>query len=310
MGSLKYEISQRCKELMLVEESAKGKHATGQSWRGYMNHAVHFGEWCKTTYGCRHFDDCRAYVQSYADWLAQQGKSASTIHTYLAGVCRVYEVSLADISKPKRVVSENIRSRGVKDVDNRKDTAREVSPRLYDFASTVGIRRAEYARLRGNDLIYDESGYLCVRVRRGKGGKYQEQRILPGDEMLVRSYFDGSEKLIFTRAELTNKIDLHHLRAVQAQRAYRYYSELLRRNPEYRAQLEAEIKTRWRKYNKRRWKQREFEGAYKLRGANSQLARKLGRPTEYNRLAIMATSVFHLSHWRCDVTVSNYLLAY
>lgn len=275
-----------------------------------MDSSIKFGEWCKKQYHCRHFSDCQEHIQDYADWLTKQGKSASTIHTYLAGVCRVYEVSLTDISKPKRVVSENIRSRGVKDVDNRKDTAREVSPRLYDFASTVGIRRAEYARLRGNDLIYDESGYLCVRVRRGKGGKYQEQRILPGDEMLVRSYFDGSEKLIFTRAELTNKIDLHHLRAVQAQRAYRYYSELLRRNPEYRAQLEAEIKTRWRKYNKRRWKQHEFEGVYKLRGSNRELAQRLGRPVEYDRLAIMATSVFHLSHWRCDVTVSNYLLAY
>ena len=309
MGSLKYEISQHCKELQ-ANKPVGGKHTSDKSWKSYMDASIKFGEWCKRTYRCRHFDDCLDYIQAYSDWLVEQGLSASTIHTYLTGVCRVYGVPLADISKPKRVVSENIRSRGVKDVDNRKDTAREVSPRLYDFASTVGIRRAEYARLRGNDLIYDESGYLCVRVRRGKGGKYQEQRILPGDEMFVRSYFDGSEKLIFTRAELTNKIDLHHLRAVQAQRAYRYYSELLRRNPEYRAQLEVEIKTRWRKYNKRRWKQREFEGAYKLRGANSQLARKLGRPTEYDRLAIMATSVFHLSHWRCDVTVSNYLLAY
>lgn len=106
--------------------------------------------------------DCQEHIQDYADWLAQQSKSASTVHTYLAGVCLVYEVPLADIQKPKRVVSENIRSRGVKNVDNRKDTAREVSPRLYDFASAVGIRRAEYARLRGSDLLYDESRYLCV----------------------------------------------------------------------------------------------------------------------------------------------------
>lgn len=238
MGSLKYEISQRCKELMLVEESAKGKHATGQRWRGYMNHAVHFGEWCKTTYGCRHFDDCRAYVQSYADWLAQQGKSASTIHAYLAGVCRGYEVSLADISKPKRNVSENTRSRGLKNVDSRQDATRGVAPRLYDFAAVVGIRRAEYARLRGSDLIYDESDHLCVQIRRGKGGKYQLQRILPGDEILVRSYFNGSEEYIFNRQELKNKIDLHHLRAVLAQRAYQYYCDRLRKEHGYREQLE------------------------------------------------------------------------
>lgn len=310
MGSLKYEISQHCKALMQTGVSSSGKHTTPKSWKAYMNSAIKFGEWCKRTNKCRHFEDCRPYVQDYADWLVEQGLSASTIHTYLAGVCRVYGVPLADISKPKRVVSANIRSRGKRNVDNRKDASREVSSRLYDFAAAVGARRAEYARLRGDDLVYDESGYLCVRIRRGKGGKYQEQRILPGDEMFVRSYFDGSEKLIFTRAELTNKIDLHHLRAVQAQKAYFYYAQRLREEPGYRRQLEAEIKARWRQYNRRRWKQREFEGLYKLRGANKQLARRLGKPTEYDRLAIMATSVFHLSHWRCDVTISNYLLAY
>lgn len=310
MGSLKYEISQRCKELMQTKASAGGKQATTKSWRTYMDATVHFGQWCKQQYHCRHFDDCREYIQSYADWLAQQGKSASTIHTYLAGICRIYEIPLDKIQKPKRIVSENIRSRGVKDVDNRKDTAREVSPRLYDFASAVGIRRAEYAQLRGDDLVCDESGYLCVRVRRGKGGKYQEQRILPGDEVSVRSYFTGTADFVFSRTELDNKIDLHHLRAVQAQRAYHYYEERLHNEPEYRLQLETEIKARWQKYNKRRWRQREFEGSYKLRGANKQLAQRLGKPTEYDRLAIIAVSVFHLSHWRCDVTVSNYLLAY
>ena len=310
MGSLKYEISQRCKELMQSETSVGGKQATTKSWRTYMDSAIHFGQWCKTTYGCRHFEDCLEYIQAYSDWLMEQGKSASTIHSYLAGVCRVYEVPLADVRKPKRVSAENTRSRGTKAVDKRTDATRDASPRYYDFASVVGCRRAEYARLRNNDLVTDESGYLCVRIRRGKGGKYQEQRVLPGDEMFVRSYFDGSASLVFTKAELNNKLDLHHLRAVQAQRAYRYYENRLHNEPEYRPQLETEIKARWQLYNKRRWRQHEFEGTYRLRGANRELAQRLGRPTEYDRLAVMAVSVYHLSHWRCDVTVSNYLLAY
>lgn len=310
MGSLKYEISQHCKELMRTKASAGGKQTTEKSWRTYMDSAIHFGQWCKTTYGCRHFDDCLEYIQAYSDWLVEQGKSPSTVHTYLAGVCRVYGVSLVDISKPKRVVSANTRSRGKKAVDDRKDAGREASPRLYDFASAVGIRRAEYARLRGDDLVHDESGYPCVRVKRGKGGKFQLQRILPCDEMFVRSYFTGTEEFVFSQAELDNKIDLHHLRAVQAQRAYQYYFDRLRKEHGYREQLEQEIKARWRKYNKRRWKQCDFEGVYRLRGANKELAQKLGKPTAYDRLAVMATSVFHLSHWRCDVTVSNYLLSH
>ena len=310
MGSLKYEISQHCKELMQTGISSSGKHTSDKSWKSYMDASIKFGQWCKQQYRCRHFEDCKIHIQDYSDWLVEQGKSPSTIHTYLAGVCRVFEVPLTDVEKPKRIVSENTRSRGAKNVDNRSDATRGVSPRLYDFAAAVGIRRAEYVRLRGDDLVCDESGYLCVRVRRGKGGKFQLQHILPGDEMFVKSYFDGLEGPVFTKAELTNKIDLHHLRAVQAQRAYKYYSELLRRNPEYRVQLEAEIKARWQLYNKRRWKQHEFEGVYKLRGSNRELAQRLGRPTEYDRLAVLAVSVYHLSHWRCDVTISNYLLAY
>lgn len=310
MGSLKYEISQHCKALMQTGVSSSGKHTTPKSWKAYMNSAIKFGEWCKRTNKCRHFEDCRPYIQDYADWLVEQGLSASTVHTYLAGICRVFEVPMDKVQKPKRVTAQNTRSRGKREVDDRRDAAREISPRLYDFACVVGVRRAEYAHLKGNDLVHDESGYPCVRVKRGKGGKFQLQRILPGDEVFVRSYFNGSESLVFTRDELNNKIDLHHLRAVLAQRAYQYYYGRLCREPEYRLQLEKEIKARWRQYNRRRWKQREFEGLYKLRGTNRQLAQKLGKPTEYDRLAVLATSVFHLSHWRCDVTVSNYLLAY
>lgn len=310
MGSLKYEISQHCKALMQTGVSSSGKHTTPKSWKAYMNSAIKFGEWCKRTNKCRHFEDCRPYIQDYADWLVEQGLSASTVHTYLAGICRVFEVPMDKVQKPKRVTAQNTRSRGKREVDDRRDAAREISPRLYDFACVVGVRRAEYAHLKGNDLVHDESGYPCVRVKRGKGGKFQLQRILPGDEMFVRSCFDGSEKCVFTTKELNNKIDLHHLRAVQARRAYRYYFEQLRNEPEYRAQLEEEIKARWRLYNKRRWRQHEFEGSYRLRGANKELARQLGLPTEYDRLAVLAVSVFHLAHWRNGVTVNNYLLAY
>lgn len=310
MGSLKYEIAQKCKELQQIEASGGGKQVTSQSWRTYLNHAVKYGEWCKRTYKCRHFEDCRGYIQDYAVWLGQRNLSAHTIHTYLAGVCRIYAVPLSDVQKPKRISAQNTRSRGEKDVDNRKDATRDASPRYYDVASVVGCRREDYARLRGSDLVYDESGYLCVRVRKGKGGKYQEQRVLPGDEMFVRSYFNGTESYVFSRKEVENKIDLHHLRDVLAQRTYQYYYDRLRSEPEYWAQLEEEIKARWQRYNKRRWKQREFEGTYRLHGANRELAQRLGLPIEYDRLAVLATSVFHLSHWRNGVTVSNYLLAY
>jgi hypothetical protein len=50
-------------------------------------------------------------------------------------------------------------------------------------------------------------------------------------------------------------------------------------------------------------------GTYKLKGNNKKLAVENNLPTEYDKLALMAVSVFHLSHWRNDVTVASYMLA-
>ncbi|MBR3407341.1 MAG: hypothetical protein IKG86_00675 [Paludibacteraceae bacterium] len=280
-----------------------------RSERMYRDHAVKFGAWCKATYGCRTPVDCANHIQEYADWLAAQGKSASTIHTYIAGVCRYWQIPMDYIDKPRRVTADSIRSRGVKGVDARSDAKREASPRLYDFAAVVGGRRAEFQALRKNDLVQDESGHWCVRIKRGKGGKYQEQRILPADVDFIKSFFNGSQDFVFSKKEMTNKIDLHHLRALQAQRAYAYYNEQIR-DEAFRAQLIKEIRARWEKYNnKKPWNPKAAQGCYHLRGSNRVLAQRMGLPTCYSRLAVLATSVFFLSHWRCDVTVANYLLA-
>lgn len=47
---------------------------------------------------------------------------------------------------------------------------------------------------------------------------------------------------------------------------------------------------------------------YELRGENKKRAIKNGKPVAYTRLALLATSVFALSHWRLDVTVTNYII--
>lgn len=306
MGSIVYEIAH-------MDIDTRKMHKRGEisdkTCKHYKDLAIKFGLWCKEHCGCRHAQDCPAYLQAYADWLVAQGKSTSTVHTYLAGACRWFGVSLETISKPMRVVSDNTRSRGTKAVDTRSDAHREASPRLWDFAAAVGIRRKEYAHLCGNDFVYDESGYPCVRVKRGKGGKYQEQRIAPEDLELVRSYFNGSEDKVFSAEEMDNKLDLHHLRALRAERAYVDYQTRLKADPAYRAQLTEEVRLRWKRLCGKKWDPKQVEGHYYLRGKNRCFAMAHGLPIKYNRLAVMAVSIFHLSHWRCDVTVANYLLA-
>lgn len=306
MASIVYEAKQLADRLR--KEMADRK-ISNQTYRQYKDRVVKFAIWCRERYGCRHIEECPAHLQDYSDWLVAQGYSPNTVHKYLAGASKVFGVPLDSISKPRRVVADNTRSRGVKAVDSRSDAQREASPRLYDFALAVGIRRNEYKHLCGNDLVVDESGYPCVRVRRGKGGKYQEQRIAPKDVGFVRSFFDGSEGRIFSDEEMKNKIDLHHLRALRAQRAYHDYLARLKSDPDYRAQLTEEVRRRWVRLCSKRWDPNCVEGNYCIRGNSRRLALAHGLPVKYDRLAVMAVSIFHLSHWRCDVTVANYLLA-
>ena len=277
MASLKYLISHMHENLCKLKDPST--QIEDGSAKMYKNHAVKFGEWCKSEYRCKTPEDCLPHLQDYVDWLIAHDKRPNTIHTYLAGVCRWFEIPLDSINKPKRVVANNTR------------------------------RRDEYKHLRKNDFVYDESGYPCVRVKQGKGGKYQEQRIAPEDVDFVRSYFDGSADRVFSTAEMSNKLDLHHLRALRAQRAYHHYLSRLETEPDYRAQLTEEVRRRWVRLCSKRWDPKRVEGNYSIRGNNRQLALAHGLPIKYDRLAVMAVSVFHLSHWRCDVTVANYLLA-
>ena len=233
MASLIHEISthayNKAKYLKSPGKDESGNPAeavriTKKSERQYKDHAIKFGLWCKENYKCRHFDDCKPHIQDYADFLIEKGYSAGKIHTYLAAVCRIWNVAMDTIQKPVRHVAQNTRSRWIKASDSRKDAQREASPRLYDFASRVGLRRREHQKLSGGDLVEDKSGHLCIWVK-GKGGKIQYQRILPSDIAFVRSYFEekDADEYLFTREEMENKIDLHHLRACQAKRAYLYY---------------------------------------------------------------------------------------
>ena len=314
--NLKYQI----KEVELVRLEKANVPMLTQTEKQYRNHAIKFANWCKEQYGCRTLDECSAHIQDYADFLVVQGRSPSTIHTYLAGICRICGVPLADIQKPIRVVAENTRSRGMKAVDERKDAGREASPRLYDFAVIVGIRRNEYLHLTPDDLVFDDFGHPCVLVRKGKDGKRQLQRILPDELPAIKAVFDNPADAghLFPKAEINNKIDLHHLRALRAQKMYRYYLDKIENEHGYRAQLINKIRHVWehddeaRKengYKAKRWSDMKVTGNYILRGNNRKLAKKHGLPLQYERLALLAVSIFHLSHWRHDVTVANYLLA-
>ena len=267
----------------------------------------------------------REQLQKYADHLAASGKSASTVHTYIAGAAhalgsaRGKKYSIKDISIPRRGVPTRSRDLS-RNVQGRMETEKPENSRLVSFAQMVGLRRDEYRKLDGRSFRPDESGQMCVWVR-GKGGKEQAQRILPryqSDVAAIMAGVRGKERL-FSKKELNNKIDLHGMRRQLAQEAYDYYSKRISQEPGYREKLIRELEDRWDKMHPqnrpkadakaRKGFQDDIHGTtYVCRGDNARLLRKAGRSVVLDKLAVMAVSVFHLSHWRADVTVKNYLI--
>ena len=349
MGSIIYEVNQHQMETTRVrfvldkdtgvyKKVVTNRPITEATLQSYRTIAANYIKYCRGHHtvritdkrgrvrdrACRRVAECQPHIQDYIGYLVAQGKSPSTIHTYAAGLCHFYGLPLTLYELPKRHTAEYSRGRGGKQSSARKDAQPETSPRLAALAAAVGCRRAEYAKLRGNDLVEDESGHLCIRIRSGKGNKYQLQRILPQHIDLVKSYFDGTSDYVFSQKEMANKLNLHAQRAALAWEAYQYYAHRLATEPGYRAQLRAELQARIHSMNQRnievartkgkrwdgaRWDEREFTGIYHLRGKNRALAQRLGKPLQYDKAALLAVSILHLSHYRNDVTVASYILA-
>ena len=153
---------------------------------------------------------------------------------------------------------------------------------------------------------------MSTRLPCGSGSKVAWKK-----EYLIRLYFEAVAKdgYVFDRKYFENDLNFHRLRA-EVDKAY--YGEQLKRikaDPQYAEQLEKEIRARWEKMNLTRkgtsknFKEVELKGVYSLRGKNREFAIKKGLPICYDKLALLATSIFKLSHWRCDVTVASYMLA-
>ena len=307
---------------VLFDDARKyfSKYDNDETRKAYIKIYKKYIQFCRDNFDCRSMEDCALYVQKYSDVLQENGYTASTIHSYLACVCNYHNINMGEIKKPIRHTSEFSRGRGgCKNSNLSGDFDNPQFGKIVRFQSLCGIRRAELKRLKKLDFVYDESGYPCIKISRGKGGKRQLQRIIGTDDDIafIKSCFYGNENdYVFERSELANKLNFHYLRAKNAQRAYEYYVNRINTEGEsYVKELEKQIIERWNKYNidKKTGKPKYFnrnliEGKYYLRGKNREFALKNGLDVEYSKLALLAVNVFHLSHWRNDVGVESYLL--
>lgn len=285
----------------------------------YEKHNKKFYEFCKENNitNTKHIKGNETEtIQKYANRLKEEGKSAATIHTYIAGPCKGLGVKMSEIEKPLRTSLDITRSR--ENFKNEQGNKEENDPRfqrLIKFAGIVGIRREEYEALKIKNIKQDENGYFCIEVEKGKGGKYQLQRILPENIQDVKAILkDSKGEYVFSKEEMNNKIDLHAYRAKNAQKAYEYYEKRIKTEKGYKEKLYAELVDRWthlHKYDPHAFKKYIYElktELYVCRGNTREISAANHNRTEWNRLAVMAVSVFHLSHWRSNVTVNNYLI--
>ena len=299
-------------------------HKSSVTQKNYRKWLTAYIIYCREHHNCKTHSECMKHIQDYSDYLQEQGYPATTVHNYLAAVCSFYGVPMNLITKPIRHTAEYTKSRS----DNGKTIRADNNPdnpryeRTISFQRVVGIRASELAKLEGRDLVRDESGQLCVFVKDGKGGKDSLQRILPEDEEFIESYFEGvgEKEKVFQPIELSNSIDYHHIRAENAQRCYNYYLNRINTEEGYAEKLAAEIRLRWKVYCTKKlpngtvvrkpFDEKIIKGTYKTRGKNKALAIKYGFATEYNNLALAAVSIFHMAHWRNNVTVQSYLLSH
>ena len=299
----------------------------------YKKHIKTFAKWAREHGYRRPEQVTRDVIQEYEQHLegSPKGYSPATIHAYLSPVCSAANVNMEEIRKPKRTAGSIVRGRrqnadGQEVSRNRQGDRQASSPkysRLVALQRATGIRRSELARLTGADLV-ERGNSLYVHVRKGKGGKEQMQYILPQDKYVVREIFNNvdPDRKVFSKAEMSNTINLHGFRAEHGRDCYQHYLRLITTKHGAADSLRQTLLKRWeagherlRQTDPKAWERQRArfvadcdDRPYRLRGENLAKAQALGLPEEYNRLALMCVSVWHLSHWRLDVTVTNYII--
>ena len=259
-------------------------------------------------FGVRYADDITPQqVQWYIDKLRGEGKSAWTQHLACSALCKALKDS-PGLMGNKGKADFSLDARVYTDVKKGRANAPTV-PQNYveELEYALQVRRSELVSFLVRHVVERPEG-LCVHVEQGKGGKEHFQRILPSKQDFVREYIRGKapDEPLVCPEEAHGKENLHAFRRLGAKEAYDYYVQRLEREPGYREQLKQEMVDYARVFGKVKklvksddW--RLLEKPYVTRPRN-------GSPRlTFDRVALLATSIFHLSHWRCDVAVAYYL---
>lgn len=285
------------------------EHGHSKTPQQYSDICKRFGAWVKEQNGSERVspDSYKEWGQRWLDTLQGDGKSAASLKTYRAAIsagigCKNTEFKIPSVGAP---------TKGRGSIGKITDKNRAI----VDLARDTGIRRAEIAHLTGGDFVKTKDGHYYIHVESGKGGKEQYQLILPNHVQNVQNALQGvaKDEKVFSPEQMKKsaKNGLHECRRQYAREAYNYFKNLP--EPEknyYRHEMQRRFEANpakhraWDKYQERL----KASPEYYTRGINHDRLMEQGLPTHYDREAVMMASVFCLSHYREDVTVTNYLI--
>lgn len=337
------------REAIRSNEKAAGVLTNDQTLQPYRRHIDKFCDWLKAEHSITRLHQieqkgftARELIQEYTDGLVANGLRPTTVHTYIAPVCKGMRVGMQEIRKPSRFSADIVRNtKAAPAARGAAAYAAENNERVVRFCEVVGIRPTALSKLTIDNLVTDENGDTLIATI-DKGGKESCQLIDPDKVSYVRHVLthdrEGQPLTLGKRPfspEDIRGVPLSQARIKHAQEMEQRYevlfnswrnmprktnAQVIARN---KAKAEADrLRKIWiekimQKYITahpnaspsqiaRYRKELERPSRIQLRG-NAIRARELARPIDYDRLAVRITSVYALSHWEDESSLRNYL---
>lgn len=147
---------------------------SSQTLKTYEKEAASFAKYCKAQ-GVKSIDDAKPLVKEYLQASIDSGKSAYTVRTQAAALCKIYQEPASNfIDLPKRERANITRSRLDRPSD--RHFSEKKNQELVNFCRGTGLRRSELQRLTPESLV-KKDGKFYLQIK-GKGGKVRVSPII------------------------------------------------------------------------------------------------------------------------------------
>ena len=220
--------SKHADKLIYGGKPAPDKIYTNTTLKSYLDGWNRFCDYLETAnLKSRNLSELEPHVQPFVGWLLGMSYSAHTIHTWVAAVCKVLGLPLANYVLPKRQRKDITRSRYPVKSDVHFAAHKHLD--LITYCRCVGPRnKKELQQIRGTDLCQLPDGGYAVHIVKGKGGKERYAPVYGSAtevDLVVAMMQEAGEQLVFPHVH--SAADIHSYRAEYACRVYKAHARSL-----------------------------------------------------------------------------------